>query len=64
MFMYSVHVHALYYVHASVAIIYHQGKHVLAASNDYAARIWGVHDQKIRVSLPTILIISSLYKIH
>ena len=24
---------------------------MLAASNDYAARIWGVHDQKIRVSL-------------
>ena len=22
---------------------------MLAASNDYAARIWGIHDQKIRV---------------
>ena len=32
-----------------------QGKHVLAASNDYAARIWGVHDQKIRVSLCAVM---------
>ena len=35
---------------SSFVLVITQGKLVLAASNDYAARIWGVHDQKIRVS--------------
>ena len=70
MYMYVVHTCTcnLQYIHLRIrvclnchSVISSQNKYILAASNDFAARIWTVGDQRPRVS-SSVAIVTYYYE--
>ena len=47
-------VNAMYLLQCCATALCTQEKYVLAASNDYAARLWSVSEQKARVSTTAV----------